>query len=174
VGDVALLIIDMLNDFVLQGSPLEVPDTRGIITPIQDKIQNARGKSIPIIYICDSHEKNDKEFVRMGWPPHALAGSMGAQVIDLLKPSSHDTIILKKSYSGFFETDLDKVLKEGTISELLVTGCVTNICVLYTVADAVQRGYSVTVFKDCVAALNQRDHEFALQQLHEVLGAQIL
>jgi len=110
VGDVALLIIDMLNDFVLQGSPLEVPDTRGIITPIQDKIQNARGKSIPIIYICDSHEKNDKEFVRMGWPPHALAGSMGAQVIDLLKPSSHDTIILKKSYSGFFETDLDKVL----------------------------------------------------------------
>jgi len=173
VEDVALLIIDMLNDFVLQGSPLEVPDTREIIRPIQDKIQNARGKSIPIIYLCDSHEKNDKEFVRMGWPPHALAGSMGAQVIDSLKPSSQDRIIAKKSYSGFFATDLDKVLKEGKISKLLVTGCVTNICVLYTVADAVQRGYSVTVFKDCVAALNQEEHAFALQQMQEVLGAEI-
>ena len=173
MGDVALLIIDMLNDFVLQGSPLEVPDTAGIINPIQEKIQNAREKSIPIIYICDSHEKNDQEFVCMGWPPHALSGSMGAQVIDPLKPYPHDTIIPKKSYSGFFETDLDSVLKKGKISELLVTGCVTNICVLYTVADAVQRGYKVTVFKDCVAALNQRDHEFALQQMKDVLGAVI-
>jgi len=174
VGDAALLIIDMLNDFVLKGSPLEVPDTVRVITPIQDKIRNARGSATPIIYICDAHEKNDQEFVRMGWPPHALAGSRGAQVIEQLKPSAHDTIIYKKSYSGFFETDLDKVLKEAEVSQLLVTGCVTNICVLYTAADAVQRGYKVTVFKDCVAALNQRDHAFALQQMQDVLGAEIL
>lgn len=173
MGDAALLIIDMLNDFVLQGSPLEVPGTARIITPIQDKIEEAREKPIPVIYICDSHEKNDQEFVRMGWPPHALAGSMGAQVIDPLKPSTQDRIILKKSYSGFFETELDKVLKESKVSQLLVTGCVTNICVLYTVADAVQREYKVTVFQDCVAALNQHDHEYALQQMKDVLGAEI-
>ena len=174
MGGEGLLIIDMLNDFVLQGSPLEVPDTARIITPIQDKIEHARKKSIPIIYICDSHEKNDQEFVRMGWPPHALTGSMGAQVIHPLKPSTQDRIILKRSYSGFFETDLDNVLKERKISQLLVTGCVTNICVLYTVADAVQRGYQVTVFKNCVAALNQNEHEYALQHMKEVLGAEIL
>ena len=78
MGNKALLIIDMLNDFVLEGSPLEVPDTRGIIPNIQDKLQKAREQSNPIIYICDSHEKNDQEFARMGWPPHALAGSRGA------------------------------------------------------------------------------------------------
>ena len=174
MGDAALLIIDMLNDFVLKGAPLEVPDTERIITPIQDKIRNDREKSTPIIYICDAHGKKDQEFVRMGWPPHALAGSRGAQVIEQLKPSAHDTIIYKKSYSGFFETDLDKVLKEADASELLVTGCVTNICVLYTAADAVQRGYKVTVFKDCVAALNQEEHAFALQQMQDVLGAEIM
>ena len=65
-------------------------------------------------------------------------------------------------------------MNEGNISELLITGCVTNICVLYTVADAVQRGYKVSVLKDCVAALDERDHEFALKQMREVLGAHIL
>jgi nicotinamidase-related amidase len=174
VGSKALLIIDMLNDFVLQGSPLEVPDAKEIIAPIQRQIQMARKSNMSIIYICDSHDRNDQEFIRMGWPPHALAGSKGAQVIDSLELSPRDTVITKKSYSGFFETQLDRVLKEGDISELLVTGCVTNICVLYTVADAVQRGYKVFVLKDCVAALDQRDHEFALKQMKTVLGAHIL
>ncbi len=174
MGRRAFLIIDMLNDFVLQGSPLEVPDTESIITPIKEQLKIARKNNIPIIYICDSHDHNDQEFIRMGWPPHALAGSKGAQVIDSLKPSPRDTVISKKSYSGFFDTELDRVLKEGNISELLVAGCVTNICVLYTVADAVQRGYKVSVLKDCVAALDQEDHEFALRQMQDVLGAEIL
>ena len=174
MGSKALLIIDMLNDFVLQGAPLEVPDTEKIIPHIREQIKMTRKSNMSIIYICDSHEHNDREFIRMGWPPHALAGSKGAQVIDSLEPSPWDTVISKKSYSGFFETELDRVLKEGDISELLVTGCVTNICVLYTVADAVQRGYKVSVLKDCIAALNQRDHEFALKQMRDVLGAQIL
>ena len=170
----ALLIIDMLNDFVLQGSPLEVPDAQGIIPHIKKQIKMARKNNSAVIYICDSHEHNDQEFIRMGWPPHALAGSEGAQVIDSLEPLPQDRIISKKSYSGFFDTELDIVLKENNISELLVTGCVTNICVLYTVADAVQRGYKVSVLKDCVAGLNQQEHEFALRQMENVLGAHIL
>ena len=174
MGSKALLIIDMLNDFVLKGSPLEVPDAQGIIPQIGEQIKLARKSNMAIIYLCDAHDHNDQEFIRMGWPPHALAGSKGAQVIDSLKPSPRDTVISKKSYSGFFDTELDGVLKEGNISELLVTGCVTNICVLYTVADAVQRGYKVSVLKDCVAALDHRDHEFALKQMHDVLGVQIL
>ena len=96
----ALLIIDMLNDFVLRGAPLEVPDAQGIIPSIRDQINMARENTRAVIYICDYHEQNDPEFVRMGWPPHALAGSKGAQVIDSLEPSPWDTVITKKSYSG--------------------------------------------------------------------------
>jgi nicotinamidase-related amidase len=174
VGNKALLVVDMLNDFVLEGAPLEVPDTRNIIPSLQDNIKNAREQSIPVIYICDSHDKNDQEFTRMGWPPHALAGSEGAQVINSLEPSPRDRVISKKSYSGFFDTELDSVLEKGNISELLVAGCVTNICVLYTVADAVQRGYRVSVLRDCVAGLDQQEHEFALRQMRDVLGAHII
>ena len=169
----ALLVIDMLNDFVLQGAPLEVPDARGIISPLEGRIKNARTNDIPVIYICDSHEKNDREFIRMGWPPHALAGSRGAQVVDQLELSIHDAIIYKKTYSGFFETDLDRVLKEGRISELLITGCVTNICVLYTVAGLRVRGFEVIVPKNCVASFDKDSHEWALRHFVDVLGAKV-
>ena len=170
----ALLVIDMLNDFVLEGAPLEVPATRTIIPPIQNEIEKARNNHIPVIYICDAHDENDPEFVRMGWPAHALSGTKGAEVIDDLKPLPQDTIIHKQSYSAFFATSLDLVLQKSSIAELCITGCVTNICVLYTAADAVQRGYRVTILRNCVAGLNLHDHECALRQMKEVLGAQIL
>lgn len=170
----ALLVIDMLNDFILKGAPLEVPTAREIIPTVKVEIEKARERDIPVIYICDSHEEKDPEFERMGWPPHAIAGSRGAQVIEGLRPLPGNKVITKKSYSGFFGTSLDEILKGSGISELLVTGCVTNICVLYTVADAVQRGYKVKVLKDCVTGLNYKDHEFGLKQMKEILGAEIV
>jgi len=170
----ALLILDMLNDFVLEGAPLEVPSARGVVLNIKSEIEKAREAGVPIIYVCDSHNENDLEFERMGWPAHAVEGSEGAKVFSELKPLPEDTVVAKKRYSGFYGTSLEAVLKEKGITSLLVTGCVTNICVLYTVADAVQREYKVKVLKDCVAGLNQEDHEFALKQMREVLGAEII
>ena len=170
----ALIIIDMLNDFLVEGAPLEVPAARNVIPFIREKLEIARKEGMVVIYICDNHRKDDPEFERMNWPPHAIQGTKGAQVIDELKPLPDDRIVNKTAYSGFFGTDLDKILKELKTTTLMVCGCVTNICVLYTVAEAVMRGYEVEVFKEGVAGLNQDDHDFALRQLEEVLGAKIV
>ena len=174
MGQTALLVIDMLNDFIAEGAPLEIPEARKIIPAVKEKIEESRKKGNPIIYICDAHEEDDPECERMGWPAHAIAGTKGAQVIDELKPVSGDEVITKKSYSGFFRTSLDEVLQREGVAELLVTGCVTNICVLYTVADAVQRGYKVKVIKDCVAGITTQDHEWGLKQMRDILGAEIV
>lgn len=170
----ALLVIDMLNDFVLEGAPLEVPGIREMVPRLHDAIENARKNQVPLIYVCDTHLEDDPEFQRMGWPPHAIAGTRGARVIDALAPLPGDTVISKRTYSGFFDTPLEIHLKSCSIDELLMSGCVTNICVLYTVADAVQRGYRVTVLSSCVAALSSQDHQFALRQMKDVLGARII
>ncbi|MDD3819245.1 MAG: isochorismatase family protein, partial [Actinomycetota bacterium] len=60
------------------------------------------------------------------------------------------------------------------VQKLIVTGDVTNICILYTVADAVMRGYRVDVVKDAVAGLNRRDHKFALRQMKDILKVNII
>jgi len=61
----ALLIIDMLNDFVREGAPLEVPSTRNIIPHLKKEIKEARREGVPIIYVCDTHDQQDREFAKM-------------------------------------------------------------------------------------------------------------
>ena len=170
----AFLVIDMLNDFVLKGSPLEVPDTRKILPLLKQKLVRARKRGIPIIYLCDAHDKNDREFERMNWPPHGVKGSKGAEVVKELSPLPGDTIIKKKSYSGFYRTALLKVLKRLAVEEITLAGCVTNICILYIAYEAVVRGYAVKVMKDCVAGLDRYDHTFALRQMEKVLGVEVI
>jgi len=163
----ALLVVDMLNDFVLEGAPLEVPAARGIIDHIAGEIRYAREKGRPIIYLCDSHQPDDPEFEY--WPAHAVRGTPGARVIDELVPRAGDHLVEKAGYSGFFRTRLDQLLNELEIEEVLICGVLTNIGVLYTAVDALQRGLRVIVPETCVAALDEEDHRFALHQINEVL-----
>lgn len=170
----ALIIIDMLNDFVLEGAPLEVPSTRTVVPELKKEIDKARRAGIPVIYVCDSHEKDDREFKKMGWPAHAVKGTKGAEVIEDLKPLKGDWIIEKNTYSGFYNTKLDDTLRELGIKAIRLTGCVTNICILFTASDAALRGYDVKVLENCVAGINREDHEFALRLMKNVLGVKVL
>lgn len=166
----AILIIDMLNDFVKEGAPLYVPKARNVVPFIKTEIEKARSEGIPVIYVCDSHQPDDSEFFRFGWPPHAIAGSEGAEVISELAPSSEDYIIYKTTYSGFYNTELEDLLKKLNIKKLIITGCVTHICVLFTASDAVLRGYEVEIPENCVAGIDEDDHKSALRIMKNVLG----
>lgn len=170
----ALLVIDMVKDFVLAGAPLEVPDTRTIIPVIRHEIDKAHALGNPVIYVCDAHAPDDKEFRKFGWPPHAVKGTKGAEIAAELAPTEVDTVISKKTYSGFYGTTLDATLKLLGVDALRLTGDVTNICVLFTASDAVLRDYAVTVVENGVAGLAREDHEAALRIMKNVLGVKIV
>ncbi len=170
----ALLVIDMLNDFVLEGAPLEVPDTRKIVPVIKDEIDKARAAGNPVIYICDAHAPDDKEFKKFGWPAHAVKGTWGAEVVEELKPGKEDIVIRKTTYSGFYGTDLDETLKRLGVDSLRLTGDVTHICVLFTASDAVLRDYTVTVVEDGVAGLSKEDHDAALRIMKNVMAVKMV
>ena len=161
------LVIDMLNDFVQPGAPLEVSGARLIIPRLAERIVAARARQIPVVFVCDQHQSDDVEF--RVWPPHAVAGTRGSQVIDALTPQLRDQMVTKTTYSGFFKTRLDALLEKIGAEHLIITGVCTNICVLYTAVDALMRGYTIDVPEDCVAALTPDDHRFGMRQLREVL-----
>lgn len=169
----ALLVIDMLNDFVLPGAPLEVPETRTIIPTIRREIDRARAAGEPILFVCDSHAPDDKEFRKFGWPVHAVKGTKGAEVISELKPAPRDVVILKDTYSGFYDTRLGEALDILNVDSLRLTGCVTHICVMFTASEAVLRDYAVTVVEDGVAGITREDHDAALRIMKNVLGVKI-
>jgi nicotinamidase-related amidase len=110
----------------------------------------------------------------MSWPPHAVRGTSGAQVITELTPEGTDPVIEKTGYSGFHQTGLEGLLQSLQIDQLILTGCVTNICIFYTAYDAVIRGYEVTVPADCVASITVGEGTFAKQQMVEVLGVKVV
>ena len=169
-----LLIIDMLNDFVLEGAPLEAPDTRKVIPVIKKEIEDTKTRGNPVIYICDAHDKDDKEFSKFGWPVHAVDGTRGAEVADEIKPDKDDIVIKKTTYSGFYNTKLEETLKGLGAAGVRLTGCVTHICILFTASDAVLRDYRVTVVENGVAGLEREDHEAAIRIMKNVLGANII
>jgi len=168
----ALLIIDMLNDFVKEGGALVVPAAAGIIPHIEVELKKAREAKIPVIYVDDSHSSDDTEFE--SWPRHAVEGTWGAEVVKELAPFEGEHVVSKRRYSGFFGTRLDSLLRELGVKIIILTGTATNICVYSTALDAFMRGYEVIVIRNCVAGLTKEDHDTALRWMKEFLGAKII
>ena len=102
----ALLVIDVLNDFVKPGGSLRVERAERIVPKLKALVEWAREKGIPVIYACDAHRRGvDAELAL--WGEHAIDGTWGAQVIEELKPKEGDFLVKKRRYSAFFGTDLD-------------------------------------------------------------------
>ncbi len=168
----ALVVIDMLQDFMSEGGALYCgPEARRVVGPIRGKLEAFREAGDPVIFVCDRHRPEDAEFDV--FPLHCVEGTPGAEVIGELEPREGEVIVTKRRYSGFFGTDLDITLRELEVGELVLVGVCTDICVLYTAADARNLGYSVTVPADCVASFDDEAHEFALRAMERTLGVKV-
>jgi len=169
----ALLVIDMLVDFIDEKGALSVgPLGQKIVPFVREKIEDFREKGYPVVFICDNHEKDDKEFDM--FPPHCIAQTEGARIIEELNVKNEDKIIRKRRYSAFFGTDLDLYLREKGVNELFLVGVCTNICVLSTAADARNLSYKVNIYKDGVASFDEEAHEFALKEAETTLGCHVI
>ncbi|HEY5526246.1 MAG TPA: isochorismatase family cysteine hydrolase [Candidatus Anoxymicrobiaceae bacterium] len=168
----ALVIADMIVDFVDRSGKLYVPGIEEIVPEISSLIDQAHEAGAPVIFVNDAHDPDDIEFRQ--WGEHALAGSTGAQVVPDLGPSEEDHVLKKKKYTVFYETGLQDLLEKMLIGRVVITGTVTNICVMVSAIEALMMGFKVTVPKRAVKGLNEADHNFALDQLERVFGAQVV
>ena len=169
----ALLIIDMIKDFINPDGALYCGDTsRKIIPFIKGKIDEFHRSNGLVVFLCDSHEEDDLEFKM--FPKHSVAGTEGAEIIDEMPVGEKDIIIRKKRYSAFYGTNLDVVLQENDVNEVNVVGVCTSICVMDTVGDLVNRDYEVIVCKKGVADFDQKAHQFALERMSNVYGAKVV
>jgi nicotinamidase-related amidase len=175
---VALLIIDMQNDFVLDGAPLKVAQARAVIPKILEVLGQFRAGNQPVFHILRVHRRDgsDVEIIRQDLfkkHPFAVEGTHGAQVIDELLPAAGEYVIHKTRMSAFIGTELDLMLRNLGITDLIVTGIQTPNCIRTTVFDAIAYNYHVTLIEDAVGAKNDAIHHANIQDM-ENIGVRIM
>lgn len=168
----ALIVVDMLNDFIDEKGALYCgQNARDIIPFVRERLTAHRQAGNLAIFLHDAHATDDPEFEK--FPPHCIAGTWGSRIIDDLAPRPGEHVLPKTRYSGFYGTALEKILAEYGPREVEVVGVCTSICVMDTVGGLANRDYRTVVPRAGVADFDPESHRFALQRMQRLYGADI-
>ena len=171
-ADVALLLIDVINDLEFDHGEQLLEHALPMARRIAALKRNAKEVGIPAIYVNDNFGKWQSDLNKL--IDHCLGnGVCGKPVVELLRPDEDDYFVLKPKHSGFFSTTLDVLLDYLQVKTLILTGIAGNICILFTANDAYMRDFHLVIPSDCVASNRVEDNEYALEQMKTVLKADI-
>lgn len=173
MGKTALLIIDMQNDFVLEGKPHRVAGARAVIPKIQAVLAEFRKRNLPVIHILRVHRRDgsDVEIIRQERfrsHPFAVAGTHGAGVIDELAPREGEHVVEKIRMSAFIGTELDLLLRTLGATTLVVTGIQTPNCIRATVFDAIAYNYPAVLIDDATGAASEEIHRANVRDMQNI------
>jgi nicotinamidase-related amidase len=167
-ADVALLIIDMINDMEFEGGEQLLAHALPVARQIATLKRQAREANIPVIYANDNFGRWRSDFRQV--VDHCLSAPVrGAPVARLVVPDPDDYFVLKPKHSAFFSTTLETLLRYLNAKKLILTGIATDSCVLFTAHDAYMRDYELYVPEDCVAAIDWGEHTHALGYMQRVM-----
>jgi len=198
----AVVVVDMQNDFGSKGglfdrAGLDISMIQKAVGPTARVLALARDAGIKVIYLkmafrpdlsdldaSDSPNRARHLMFGVGKTARApdgtesrilIRGTWNTDVVSELKPQEEDLVIYKHRFSGFYETDLDALLKQLGVKYLIVTGCTTSVCVESTVRDGMFRDYSCVLLADCMGEpigneLPRSNHEASLLVIETLFG----
>jgi nicotinamidase-related amidase len=151
----AMIVVDMQNDFVKEGAPIEIPRARDMVPELNRLLDTCRAHKIRVIYIHHVIRGGDIDAGRLADHHEAvrnnkalLEGTENVEIYDPLKPHPGDLVVAKPRYSAFHGTDLEAILRSQGIDTLIIGGTVTDVCCQSTTRDAFSRDYKVIFLSD--------------------------
>jgi ureidoacrylate peracid hydrolase len=198
----AVLVVDMQNDFGAEGgmfarAGIDISGIQAAIAPTARVLAAARSARLPIVYLkmafrpdlSDAGAPDSPNWMkhlpmRAGEKVTAPDGldsrilirdTWNTDIVPELTPQLGDVVIYKHRFSGFYETELDDVLKRRHVENLIFTGCTTSVCVESTLRDAMYRDYRCILLEDCTAEavganLPRSNHEASLLVIEVLFG----
>ena len=198
----AVIVVDMQNDF---GSPegmfgragIDLTSIRATIEPTRQVLASARRAGMKVVYLkmafrsdlSDAGAPDSPNWLKHlpmkagesviapdGGPSRVLIrDTWNTEIVGELSPEPGDVVVYKHRFSGFFETDLDAILKDWGILNLVFTGCTTSVCVESTIKDAMFRDYHCLLLEDCTAeaigaGLPRSNHDATLLVIQLLVG----
>ncbi len=199
----AVVVVDMENDFGSKGgmfdlAGIDISMIQKAVGPTAKVLAAARNANIKIVYLKMGFHPDLSDLgapdsvsrmrhlqrMHVGKTVQAPDGSAsrilirdtwGTDIVPQLKPQAQDVVMYKTRFSGFYQTDLDNVLKKLGIKHLIFTGCTTSVCVDSTIRDAMFRDYQPVLLADCTGepignGLSRSNHEATLLTIEVLLG----
>jgi ureidoacrylate peracid hydrolase len=185
----ALLVVDMQNDFCAPGGLIaaegrDIGSAQQLGDRLPGLLESARGAGLLVVFIRNVYSSPYNFYLSDSWLEHAARrrpggytklpvceeGSWGGDFYGAVRPLPNEPVVIKHRYSGFYNTDLDTVLRSNGIRTVVMTGIATNVCVETTARDAFMRDYYVVVVSDATAAYSDEEHRMALSNVERYFG----
>jgi nicotinamidase-related amidase len=157
-GGMALLIIDMIADFTEDTRSNLANGAKRVAAAIIGLRERMDALDAPVIYVNDHFGEWHSDRAKL--VEKAKANRPGP--LRDIAPRASDYFIIKPQFSGFYSTNLPVLLPKLGISRLILTGVSTDMCVLFTAADAHMRDYRLWVPEDATASINAQRSRAAL------------
>ena len=202
IATCAVIVVDMQNDFGTEGgmfhrAGIDISMIQRAVTPTGKVLAAARHHRIPVIYLKMAFKSDLSDAGPVDSPNYARHRMLGigtavqapdgresrilvrdtwnTDILTELAPEASDVVLYKHRFSGFFETELDAILRRLGTRHLIVTGCTTSICVEATIRDAMFRDYSCVLLEDCTGEpighdLERSNHDASLLTIQILLG----
>ncbi|MDQ3948690.1 MAG: cysteine hydrolase [Thermoproteota archaeon] len=184
----ALMVIDVQNGFVSKGGSydqlgMNISRYQHVISQISELIRLCRSVNIPIFYTQAVREKSGIDILtnthrilpksreeRIRTKPICVIGTWDADIVDEIKPSIMDHVVIKRRDSAFQDTEIGVWLKSIGIDTLVFCGIDTSICVEASLRDAFNNGYDVILISDATASGNIKHFESTLEIVRDYYG----
>ena len=198
----AVIVVDMQNDFASEGgmmqrAGIDISMIQAAVAPTAKVLAAARKEGIKVIYLKmafkpdlsdagspDSVNRVRHLIVNVGKTVRApnrtesrilVRDTWNTDILAELTPKPEDTVLYKHRFSGFYQTELDSILKRLGVKYLIFTGCTTSVCVESTIRDAMFRDYLPVLLTDCTAepigyGLPRSNHEASLLLIERLFG----
>jgi nicotinamidase-related amidase len=168
---VALIVTDMLNRYEHEDGELLMESARTVVEPLASLIADARDAEVLTVYVNDNH--GDWTAGRQELVEWAMGGRDPSLVEPILPPPDMPFVV-KARHSAFYSTQLEYLLRQHRIERLVLTGQVTEQCILYSALDAYVRHFEFVIPRDAVAHIHADLADAALRMMKRNMRAHVV
>jgi nicotinamidase-related amidase len=172
MSDMAVLVIDMLNAYRHRDADKLAPNVAKIIDSMAGLISRAKERDdVDLIYVNDNYGDFTAE------PSDIVRSALDGEHPELVKPivpPEGCQFLTKVRHSAFYSTALEYLLRQLAPERLIVTGQVTEQCILYSALDAYVRHFSFIVVPDAVAHIDATLADAALTMMQRNMRAELV
>ena len=186
-ADTALLLVDVLNDFLDDKGKMAsaigpMIEKTNLKPTLHRLLEGARAAGVKIFYVPHGFHEHSFDGVKHILPRWQGAldnkvfwiGEWGSDFYAPLRPKEGETIISRhRSFNAFEGTDLHEHLKAAKIENVVLAGLTSNTCIQVTGTQALESGYHVTYLADAVAEFTEAVHKVALEVSYPTFGHEV-